>query len=212
MFYRPGLDAHGLPHDPFKALVAPRPIGWISTLDSSGGVNLAPYSFFNAVSERPPMVMYATTGLKLGVEERKDTLANIRATGEFVVNVVPLALRDAMNRTSAPFPSDEDEFDLAGLGKAPSRLVAPPRVAEAPAALECRVWKVVELPSPSTAMVIGEVVGIHIDEKVLRDGLVDVTLYQPLARLGYFHYAAVQEVFALRRPKSPEKNQLKGES
>ncbi len=207
MFYRPGLDGHGLPRDPFKALIAPRPIGWISTVDASGRVNLAPYSFFNAVSEKPPMVMYATTGLKPGTEERKDTLANIRATGEFVVNVVPLALRDAMNRTSGAFPSDQDEFEFAGLGKAPSRIVAPPRVAEAPAALECRVWKVVDLPSPSTAMVIGEVVGIYIDDAILRDGLVDVTLYQPLARLGYIHYAAVQEVFALRRPGSTEKNQ-----
>lgn len=211
MFYRPGLDSHGLPHDPFKALVAPRPIGWISSADSSGGANLAPYSFFNAVSEKPPMVMYCTMGLKLGGEERKDTLANIRATGEFVANIVPLALRDAMNLTSGPYPAGEDEFEIAGLTKAASRLVAPPRVAEAPAALECRVWKIVDLPGPSSAMVIGEVVGVFVDENVLRDGLVDVTLYQPLSRLGYKHYAAVREVFSLSRPGPLEKKQPKDE-
>ncbi len=207
MFYRPGVDGHGLPHDPFKALVAPRPIGWISTVDSAGRVNLAPYSFFNAVSEKPPMVMYATTGVKLGDVklgggERKDTLANIRETGAFVANIVPLALRDAMNLSSGPYPAGEDEFEIAGLTKAPSRIVAPPRVGEAPAALECRVWKIIDLPGPSTAMVIGEVVGIHIDEGVLRDGQVDVTLYQPLSRLGYRDYAAVHEVFSLVRPKA----------
>ena len=211
MFYRPGVDGHGLPHDPFKALIAPRPIGWISTVDPEGRANLAPYSFFNGVSEKPPMVMYANTGVKPGVAERKDTLANIRATGEFVVNIVPLALRDAMNTSSGIYPPDEDEFELAGLGKAPCRVIAAPRVAEAPAALECRLWKVIDLPGPSDAMVIGEVVGIHIDEKILRDGLVDVTIYQPLSRLGYFYYAAVSEVFPMRRPTSPRKNQPKDE-
>lgn len=200
MFYRPGLDSHGLPHNPFKALVAPRPIGWISSLDARGRANLAPYSFFNAIADAPPMVMYSSTGRKTGQAEGKDTVANIRATREFVVNVVPLALRDAMNASSGAYPADLDEFERAGLTKAPSRVVAAPRVAEAPAALECRAWRIIRLPGETNVLVLGEVVGVHIDDAVLRDGMVDVTLYQPLARLGYREYAAVREVFALSRP------------
>lgn len=201
MFYRPGRDPHGLAHNPFKALVAPRPIGWISTLDPEGRRNLAPYSFFNAIADTPPMVLYSSTGHKVGTEgERKDTAANIRATEEFVVNVVPFALRDAMNRSSAPLPAGTDEFTAAGLTPAPSREVAPPRVAEAPAALECRVWRIIDLPGEANILVIGTVVGIHIDASVIREGLVDVTLYAPLARLGYHDYSAVHEVFQLVRP------------
>ncbi len=200
MFYRPGLDPHGLAHNPFKALVAPRPIGWISTLDAGGRPNLAPYSFFNALADSPPLVMYASNGRKTGADEAKDTLANLRATAEFVVNVVSFALRDAMNLSSAPYPAGDDEFARAGLTPAPCRVVAPPRVAEAPAALECRLWRVVDLPGEANAMAIGEVVGVHIDEAALADGRVDVTRFQPLARLGYRDYAAVREVFALDRP------------
>ncbi|PZQ52172.1 MAG: flavin reductase [Rhodovulum sulfidophilum] len=202
MFYRPGLEPHGLPHDPFKAIVTPRPIGWISTLDREGHVNLAPYSFFNAVADRPPMVVYGSTGTKPGLTERKDTLANIRATGEFVVNIVSRALRDPMNASSAGLPADADEFEVAGLEKAPSRVVAPPRVKAAPAALECRLWQAIDLPGESNTLVIGEVVGVHIDDAMLRDGLLDITLYQPLSRLGYRDYTAVAEVFALSRPKT----------
>lgn len=200
MFFRPGVDPHGLAHNPFKALVAPRPIGWISTRDGAGRVNLAPYSFFNAIADDPPMVMYASTGRKIGLDEGKDTVANIRETGEFVANIVSHALRDAMNVSSGHYPADEDEFARAGLTPAPSRVVGPPRVAEAPASLECRVWKIIDLPGPANVMVIGEVVGIHIDDAALVDGKVDVTLYRPLARLGYRDYATVAEVFALDRP------------
>jgi flavin reductase (DIM6/NTAB) family NADH-FMN oxidoreductase RutF len=201
MFYRPGRDPHGLAHNPFKALVAPRPIGWISTLDAEGRRNLAPYSFFNAIADSPPMVLYSSNGTKTGpVTERKDTAANIRATGEFVVNVVPYALHEAMNRSSAPLPAGVDEFEAAGLTPAPSHEVAPPRVAEAPAALECRVWRIIDLPGEANTLVIGTVVGIHIDDRVIRDGMVDVTRYAPVARLGYLDYAAVHEVFQLARP------------
>jgi flavin reductase (DIM6/NTAB) family NADH-FMN oxidoreductase RutF len=200
MFYRPGLDPHGLRHNPFKALVAPRPIGWISTLDAAGRPNLAPYSFFNALADTPPLVMYASNGRKSGIDEGKDTVANIRATGEFVANVASFALRDAMNVSSANWPAGEDEFARAGLAPAASRVVAPPRVAAAPAALECRAWRLIDLPGEANVMVIGEVVGVHIDDAVLVDGRVDVTLYAPLARLGYRDYAAVREVFALGRP------------
>ncbi len=202
MFYRPGLDGHGLAHNPFKALIAPRPIGWLSTLDPSGRPNLAPYSFFNAIADTPPMVLYSNTGEKDGGAGRKDTLANIRATGEFVHNVVPLALKDAMNLTSGPWPADADEFALAGLTPEPCREVAPFRVAEAPASLECRVWRIVELPGAHNHLVIAEVVGIHIDESVIVDGKVDVTLYQPVSRLGYRDYSAVHEVFSMTRPSA----------
>ncbi len=200
MFYRPGLDGHGLAHNPFKALVAPRPIGWIASLDAAGRVNLAPYSFFNAVAEAPPMVAYASNGEKVGRPERKDTLANIRETGEFVANVVAFALKDAMNATSGSYAADADEFALVGLTPAPSRVVAPPRVAEAPAALECRLWRIVDLPGTANHLVIGEVVGIHIDEAAIAEGKVDVTRYQPVARLGYRDYSAVREVFQMTRP------------
>jgi flavin reductase (DIM6/NTAB) family NADH-FMN oxidoreductase RutF len=200
MFYRPGLDPHGLAHNPFKALIAPRPIGWISTLDADGRANLAPYSFFNAIADTPPLVMYANTGGKTSDGSRKDTLANIRATGEFVHHVVPFALRDAMNRSSGPYPAGADEFEIAGLNKAPSTIVAPPRVANVPAAMECRVWRIIDLPGADNHMVIAEVVGIHIDASVLMDGKVDVTRYRPVARLGYRDYASVDEVFAMTRP------------
>jgi flavin reductase (DIM6/NTAB) family NADH-FMN oxidoreductase RutF len=200
MFYRPGVDPHGLAFNPFKALVAPRPIGWISTLDADGRPNLAPYSFFNAVADAPPMVLYGSSGRKTDRDEGKDTLANIRATGEFVVNVTSHALRQAMNASSASLGPEVDEFRHAGLTPAPSRVVAPPRVAEAPASLECRLWRVVELPGADNAIAIGEVVGIHIAPEVIVEGRVDVTLYQPLARLGYRDYSAVTEVFALERP------------
>ena len=200
MFYRPGLDPHNLPHNPFKALVTPRPIGWISTLDPDGRANLAPYSFFNAVADAPPMVIYANNGRKPELATRKDTLANLRETGEFVCNIVPHHLRDAMNLSSGGYPPGTDEFELAGLTAAPCEVVAPPRVAEAPAALECRVWRIVELPGEDNTLVIGEVVGVHIDDSILRDGKVDVTRYQPLSRLGYRDYASISEVFALGRP------------
>ena len=200
MFYRPGLDPHGLPHNPFKAIVSPRPIGWISTLDAEGLPNLAPYSFFNAVADTPPMVLYSSTGPKSREVERKDTVANIRATGEFVVNIVSMALRDAMNASSAPLPHGVDEFEAAGIEKAPCAVVAPPRVKAAPASLECRLWKTIDLPGAANILVIGEVVGVHIDETLLREGMLDVTLYQPLSRLGYRDYAAVTEVFPMVRP------------
>ncbi len=201
MFYRPGLDPHGLAHNPFKALVAPRPIGWISTLDAGGRPNLAPYSFFNAVADTPPMVLFSSAGRREVADGSKDSAANILATGEFVCNIVPLALKDAMNASSAACAPDVDEFELAGLARAPSSVVAPPRVAAAPAALECRLWQAVTLPGEANILIIGEVVGIHIDDAVIRDGRVDVTRYQPLARLGYHDYAAVSEVFTMRRPR-----------
>lgn len=205
MFYRPGIDPHGLPHNPYKAILAPRPIAWVSSLDAEGRVNLAPFSFFNGVSEAPPIIMFAPHGPKVGKDERKDTLANILETGEFVVNLVNWALRDAMNITSGPYDRDVDEFERAGLEKAPAELVAPPRVAAAPAALECRFVTRTELPSDdpthTNGVIFGEVIGIHISDDILTNGMVDMSLFQPIARLGYRDYAVINETFHLKRPK-----------
>ncbi|MEZ5291178.1 MAG: flavin reductase family protein [Vicinamibacterales bacterium] len=178
---------HGLRHDPFKALVAPRPIGWISTVGPSGVVNLAPYSFFNAVGDQPPMVMFSSTG-------RKDSLRNIEATGEFTCSLATQALASEMNLSSATVDADVSEYALTGLAMAPSLVVAPPRVAASPAALECRLWKTLDLPSPPDrpqVVVFGEVVAIHIDDAFVADGRVDTAAMRPMARMGYMDYAVV---------------------
>lgn len=196
MFYDAVENSHGLPFDPFKALVVPRPIGWISSLSASGVANLAPYSFFNAVSNRPNIVMFSSGG-------RKDSAANIEATGEFVCNMATWDLREAMNQSSANVGADIDEFELAGLDKAPSRLVKPPRVAASPVAFECTYLQTVELPPSNGApnlVVFGQVIGIHIDDDVIQDGKVDVTRFKPIARLGYNDYAVVEELFEMVRP------------
>jgi len=197
MFYEPS-SGHGLAHDPFKAIVAPRPIGWISTISASGSPNLAPYSFFNAVSAAPPMLAFSSEGLK-------DTVANARDTGEFVYNLVSMGLLDQMNKTSAALPHGESEFAFAGLAQAQSRIVKPPRVAKAAAALECKVLQVISLTDLNNRetgrfMVIGQVVGVHIDDALISNGLFDTVAAQPVARCGYRDYAAVQSVFELRRP------------
>lgn len=204
MFYEPGRrDRVALPHDPFKALVAPRPIGWISTVNPAGAANLAPFSFFNAVASEPPMVMFCTGGAATP-DRVKDSHRNAEATGEFVVNIVPFALKDAMRDSSATLPSEVDEFAATGLGKLPSLLVKPPRVEGAPAHMECRTERVVHLPTPAGAppnvMIIGRVVGVHIDEAIIVEGRVDVTRYRPVARLGYLDYTAVETVFAMDFP------------
>jgi flavin reductase (DIM6/NTAB) family NADH-FMN oxidoreductase RutF len=198
MFYVPAEGDHGLPHDPFKAIVAPRPIGWISTLDAQGRPNLAPYSFFNAISANPHIVMFSSTG-------RKHSVSNIEATGEFVCNLATWDFREAMNETSATLAEGDNEFDFAGLSPLPSRLVAPPRVEGAAAAMECRLIKTDPIagldgkPSGST-VVYGEVVGIHIDERFIRDGLFDMTAARTIARCGYMDYAVVDELFRMKRP------------
>ena len=201
MHYATSARAPGLAHDPFKALAVPRPIGWIATVDAAGVPNLAPYSFFNAVSDRPPMVMFSSGGTK-------DSLRNILATGEFTCSIASQALTDAMNLSSAPVAPGVSEFGLAGLDAAPSMLVKPPRVAQAPAAFECRLWKTIELPLPAGkggvayTMVIGEVVAVYIDDQYIRNGIVDTGAMRPLARLGYMDYAVVspESMFTLNRP------------
>jgi len=192
---------HGLPHDPFKAMVAPRPVGWISTLDANGLMNLAPYSFFNAVCDQPPMLMFSSAGWK-------DTVANVEATGEFVWNLAARSLAQQMNITSATVPHETNEFDLAELTAAPSRLVKAPRVAETPAALECRLLQITELKDLEGAatrnfMVLGQVVAAHIDPAYLKDGLFDTAAAQPIGRCGYRgDYAEVDHLFQMVRPRA----------
>ena len=197
-FYEPG-QGHGLPHDPFKAIVAPRPIGWISTVGPEGRVNLAPYSFYNAFCEAPPIVGFSSGG-------RKDSQRNAEATGEFVANLVTRRHAQAMNLTSAPFPHGVDEMAHAGLAAAPSRLVRPPRVADAPAALECKLLLALPLsdlegrPTGST-LLLGQVVGVHIDPAYLKGGLFDIAAAGTIARCGYRgDYAEVTSVFEMLRP------------
>jgi flavin reductase (DIM6/NTAB) family NADH-FMN oxidoreductase RutF len=198
LFYDALKNAHGLAHDPFKQLVTPRPIGWISTVDAQGVVNLAPYSFFNAVSDNPHYVFFSSLG-------PKDSQRNAEATGEFVCSLATWDLRDQMNATSASVGPEVDEFEVAGLTPAPSRLVKPPRVAESPVALECKYFKSVELPPDCGrgiyTMVIGRVVGIHIDDDAIVDGKVDMKKLRPIARLGYMDYTVVDEIFSLQRPQ-----------
>ena len=199
MFYEP-KNGHGLPHNPFNALVAPRPIGWISSRDADGVSNLAPYSFFNAVAYVPPQVVFSSTSAKPDQDGTKDSVANIRATGEFCVNLVSYDLRDAMNASSESFPKEINEFEAAGLTEAACEMIDCGRVAEAPAALECRLTQIVPLAGQANFAVFGEVVGIHIRDEFLVDGLYDVTKVQALSRLGYRDYATVTEVFTLGRP------------
>jgi len=205
MFYEP-RNGHDLPHNPFNAIVLPRPIGWISTLDEGGRVNLAPFSFFNAVAYTPPQVMFATTAAHYE-GGHKDSMRNALASGEFVANLATYSLREAVNLTSTPAPRGVDELGLAGLTAVPSRLVAPPRVAESPVQLECRVVSSIELPTGDAAdpntVVFGEVVGVHIADDVIVDGLVDVRLLRPIGRLGYREYVDVTDSFAMTRPRWP---------
>lgn len=199
MFYKP-QDGHGLPHNPFNAVVAPRPIGWISTRGMDGTDNLAPYSFFNAVAYVPPQVMFASTSAKPDRGETKDSVANIRDTGVFCVNIVARAAAAAMNATSGPWPRETDEFTHAAVAREACRTIPCARVADAPASLECRLTEIVRLRGEHNFLVLGEVTGVHLRDDCLVDGLFDITKFQPLARLGYMDYTAVTEVFTMKRP------------
>ena len=199
MFYEPDKRDHTLlPHDPFKAIVAPRPIGWITSISLKGEVNLAPYSYFNGINSRPALVMFASEG-------RKDSVSFIEQTGEFVCNLATWDLREAMNITSAPLPRGVNEMSHAGLEAAPSRLVKPPRVAASPCALECKLIKVVAMETADGKpvdchVVFGQVVGVHIDDRFIVDGLLDTAAMKPIARCGYDQYAVVESVFSMQRP------------
>ena len=188
----------------------PRPIGWITTIDDACVVNLAPFSFFNAVSSDPPMVFYGANGAHESDGGEKDSLRNVRATGEFVCNLVTWELRHQMNDTSTPAPPGIDEMQAVGIEKLPSRLVKPPRVAASPAHLECKLHQLVELPADpgsgkSNVMVIGRVVAMHLDDAFVTNGRFDTARAQPVARLGYLDFAVVTEAFAIERPRWPLK-------
>ena len=208
MFFDPkdGMKPPPFKHTVYNALVVPRPIGWISSVSADGVINLAPFSFFNSLSGEPPCVMYCPNGYKTGTDELKDSLTNVEATGEFVFNMCTYDLRDQMNATSAHLPASIDEMAEAGLEAAPSVKVKPPRVKASPVALECTYLQTVHLPGHSGGvpnhMVIGQVVGIHIDEAVITDGMVDMKKLRPLARLGYLDYASIEpeNIFSMRRP------------
>lgn len=180
-FYEP-QSGHGLPHDPLNAIIAPRPIGWISTLSTQGVANLAPYSFFNAFNYSPPIIGFCSL-------MRKDSLVNVEATGEFVWNLVTEPLAQAMNLSCSALPPDRSEFELAGLQQTPSRIVRPPRVAQSPVAMECRLSQIVPLQNaagdPLKAwLVLGEVVGVHIDHNLLEDGIYQTAKARPVTRGG----------------------------
>ena len=201
MHYDPRRNDHGLPHDPFTALVVPRCIGWISTISRQGVVNLAPYSFFNAVAVQPPFVMFASATLK-------DSQRNCEETGEFVHSIATFELRDEMNVTSAGVEPGVSEPELAKLEMAPSIMVRPPRVKKSPIALECKYHQTVKLPGPNGkphafSIIIGEVVSIYIDESIIVNGSIDVAKVQPIARLGNLdEYAVVTDatMFKMKRP------------
>lgn len=199
MFYEP-KNGHGLPHNPFNAIVTPRPIGWIATRGADGSDNLAPYSFFNAVAYDPPQVMFASTSAKPDRGDTKDSVANIRDTGVFAVNIVSFALRDAMNTTSGPWGKDTDEFALANLEKVGCDTINCARVAASPATLECKLTQIVQLPGAANFAVFGEVTGVHMRDYCMVDGMFDVKQFSPMARLGYRDYATVRETFSLTRP------------
>ncbi len=202
MFYKTS-EPHGLPRNPFKSCVVPRPIAWVSSVHPNGTPNLAPFSFFNALADDPPMVMLAFNGYHdYGGE--KDTLFNIKSSGDFVVNMVPLGLKDAMNTSTEGVAHEVDEIELAGLDTKPSIIVKPLRIAAAPIHLECELYQEVNLPCNTknsiNTMIVGTVLGIHIDDNVLVDGLIDLNKVNPLARLGYKQYTSVQDVFEMTRP------------
>ena len=199
MFYEPhARDKAILPHDPFKALIAPRPIGWVTTMGTDGGINLAPYSFFNAFSDRPPMIGFSSSGFK-------DSVTYVLETREFVWNMPTYDLREAMNKTAAPLARGDSEFAFADLEMAPSRLVKPPRVKASPAALECVLIEVKRLKDRHGAetdnwLVLGEVIGVHLDDAFVTNGMADTAAMQPIARCGYMDYVVADSVFQMKRP------------
>ena len=199
IFFEPQhRDKSVFPHDPFKALVVPRPIGWISTVSAKGELNLAPYSYFNGFSSVPPIVGFSSEG-------DKDSSSFAAETGEFVWSMATWDLRDAMNASAASLPRGQSEFAHARLDTAPSRLVKPPRVAASPASFECRVTEVVKLKDldgrdSGRRLVLGRVVGVHLDERFVREGRVDSAAMRPIARGGYDEYSVVDRVFSMPRP------------
>lgn len=201
MFYKPKENPFKI--DPFKSLVFPRPIGWISSVDNKGNANLAPYSYFNAIADDPPQIMFASSAPELPLKF-KNSLTNILATKEFVVNFATSITRKQMNLSSLDVPKDQDEFMIANLKKRKSKLVKPPSVAASPVNLECKLLKTLKLKSNSkryTTMIIGEVIGIYIKDNFIKNGRVDSVAMRYLARMGYSEYTTVSSKFKMKRPK-----------
>ena len=199
MFYRPE-NGHGLPHNPFNAIIAPRPIGWISTRGADGD-NLAPYSFFNAVAYAPPQVMFASTTAKADRPDMKDSLAHIVESGVFCVNIASAAMKQQMSDSSAALPAGISEFEAAGIASAECDTINCPRVADAPASLECRMTQVQRLAGQANWLVLGVVTGVHLRDDCIREGRFDLSRDGWLARMGYRDYAAVHDLFELERPE-----------
>lgn len=206
MYYEIEKNDHGMRYNPLKACVVPRPIGWISTIDAAGTVNVAPFSFFQLLSYDPPFVMFSA-----GVHEvdggSKDTVANIEATGEFVYNMATWSQKDQMNMTANIVDRNVDEMAAAGLEPEPSRLVKPPRIKGSPVQFECRLHEVITLPGrkPSSLhrLVLGRVIAVHIADAIITDGRVDVLKARPIARLGYKDYVSVDAIFQMDK-RMPE--------
>jgi len=202
----------GLKHNPFQALVTPRPIGWISTLSKDGVANLSPFSYFNSISSEPPAVMFTASSEHLEGGE-KDSLRNARETGEFVFNLCTEELGRQMNDSSTMAPRNIDEFEVAGLTKAPSRIVKAPRVAESPVHLECQVIHIMKIPlgeKSNSHMVMGRVVAVHIRDDLIINGRFDTVKARPMSRLGYFDYSVVKDSLEMLRPDWPLKGESKG--
>ena len=212
MYYQPGITNHGLPRDPFKSCVIPRPIGWISTISREGVHNLAPFSQFQNLTFDPPYVMFASNQNTTG--RRKDTVVNTEQTGEFVWNMATYELREAVNKSAEEVAPDIDEFDIAGVTKAASNIVKPSRVAESPVHFECKYHATIRLPGNGTMgtvdVVFGRVIGVHIkDEAIGPDGRIDVLKVRPIARLGYYDYTSVESMFSMVIPGN-DKRRLEG--
>ncbi len=201
MFYKP-QDGHGLPQNPFSAIVAPRPIGWIATRNGAGMDNLAPYSFFNAVAYEPPQVMFSSTA-NPKTSDAKDSLRNIRETGVFAVNIVGFEDLTKMNQSSAPLAADVDEFDYADIKKAQCSTIDCPYVATAAAVLECTVTQIIELKGNNGFATFGEVQGIRMRDDCVIDGRFDGTHFGQMARMGYQDYTRVDHTFEIARPTQP---------
>ena len=210
MHYDTRKNNHGLPHDPYKAIVAPRPIGWIGSQDINGIRNLAPYSYFNGVSDNPHYVMFSSVGIK-------DSLRNIEQTRVFTASLATYKLFEQMNVSSVAADTDIDEFKLSGLKVRKAKYVDAPCVADSPAVLECELWQVIDLPHSSRKdnsgnyIVIGHVVGIYIDDNYITDGLFNTRMAEPLARLGYMDYGVINadNIFSKNRPELDNEGKLK---
>ena len=201
MFYQPKKE-NPLSIDPFKSLIFPRPIGWISSIDKNGNANLAPYSYFNAIADNPPQIMFAA-GPNEKPLNKKDTLLNVIETKEFVVNFATSSTRRKMNLSSIDVPKDEDEFIISNLKKRKSKLVNAPSVADSPVNLECKLLKTIKLKSNNkkyATMIIGEVIGIYIKNSFIKNGRVDSTAMRYVARMGYSEYTTISSSFQMKRP------------